>query len=461
MANYRKKREQRKPRNDKRETRVNTSSRAESLKDSDESVTHKNNDASWYAQSAQLLSDTASLSFNDQVGTIMDLGVDHLGGYHSEASPSRSVPGVMAFNVVMTPGLATSGVSAVNIAAKNMFSYVRHANSGMSNYDSSSLMMYVLAMDSIYAIYNDLKRLYGMMTTYSSLNRYMPHAVVAAMGYDFNDFQKHLLDLRAYLNVKCNQINTRAVPDTLSYLIRHSWLFSNVFKDTNVAKSQLYVFRRANYFSYNEFSEPAKLINTVHPNTLLTFADVTTMFDNVLAKVIESQDFAIMSGDIVKAYGDRLFRVSPVTDDYNVIPVYSEEVLQQIHNTTILPTAISMVNGDIRDDVNGLKLEFNPYFNGICPGLSLNKIIDMLSEKTDPANVMVATRLAPAISEEIGGGAVITRFIEVGSECIAGARVYYYTTDGSTAPTLSSFEFTGVMNVGGASPQSSALPSVV
>lgn len=405
------------------------------------------NDPSWYAASAELLRDSASLSYNNAIGVKMDLGINGYLGNPSNCPGLKSSPGIMAFKVVPGPGISKDNSSAVNVAARNIYSFVRHQNSGHANYDSPDLMLYLLAMDEIYAFYNNLKRVYGVMSSYSIKNRYMPAALVTAMGFDYDDLIHHLPELRYYINMLCNKINTLCVPSTMTYMIRHSWLFSNVYADSDDPKAQLYVFRQGGYRTYEEKELPAVLKMNVLPSRI-KYDDIRAAGDNMLSKIIESEDMNIMSGDILKAYGEgNLFRVVPVEDNYSVTPVYNEEVLMQIENMTILPSV--SVNTDISYDVDTNTIIYNPEIHSNSVGWATNRIINMHKSEVTPSDTMVATRLMvqpekEVISEE-NPGECSFYLTGMGSEFVIGARIYYYDETDTNDWELKSLDFQSVI----------------
>lgn len=405
------------------------------------------NDPSWYAASAELLRDSASLSYNNAIGVKMDLGIDNYLGNPSKCPGLKSSPGIMAFNVVPGPGLSLNNSSAVNVAARNIYSFVRHQNSGHANYDSPDLMLYLLAMDEIYAFYNNLKRVYGVMATYSIKNRYMPNALVTAMGFNYDDLIHHLPELRYYINVLCNKINTLCVPSTMTYMIRHSWMFSNVYADSDDPKAQLYVFRQIGYRAYEETNLPAALKWYSLPDKI-TYNDIRAVGDYMLSKIIESEDMNIMSGDILKAYGESsLFRVVPVEDNYRVTPVYNEEVLMQIENMTILPATNPTLDISYVIDTN--TITYNPIFTSTSVGWATNRIINMHKSEVTPSDTMVATRLMvqpdkEVIKEDNPGECVFT-LTGMGSEFVLGAKVYYYDEISADKWELQSLDFQSVI----------------
>lgn len=386
------------------------------------------NDASWYAANPQLLQDAASLSFANATGVQLDVGDQYLG--NPSNCPGRAVaPGVMAIDVALAPGLSKDNSSAVNVASRQIYSYVVHANSRNTSYNAPDQMLYLLAMDEIYAFYNNMRRAYGVMMSYNIRNRYKPQALVTAMGFDFNDLQSNLADFRYFINQTAAKINTLCVPSTMTYMIRHSWMFSNVYMDSDNPKAQMYVFRQDGYRFYDEFSLPSKLAYTRITNPM-KFSDVVFIMNKMLSRIIESEDMNIMSGDILKAYGENnLFRVVGIEANHQLEPVYNPEVLTQIQNATILPQ-LNAEQLNISYVVDTNTITFNPEFNSPAVGWSLNKILNLHVEAPTPADVMVATRLMIACKQEAPGSEDPRSYNftvhGMGSEIAMNARMYFF-----------------------------------
>ena len=109
------------------------------------------NDVSWYSKNPALLESVGKLSFGNPLGATFNLSNDQL--TVDLADDEARVPGIAVINTVPGPGEGHDFTSAANIAARNIYSFVRHANSGHSNYDSVDLMLYLLAMDEAYMHY--------------------------------------------------------------------------------------------------------------------------------------------------------------------------------------------------------------------------------------------------------------------------------------------------------------------
>lgn len=400
------------------------------------------NDPQWYFKDEQVLRDVATFSFNQPLGSKL-----HFYDYRIPSTTvgntiaTSTVPGLLEMRIGLTPGVANDAQDPINLAATNLYSFVRYKNSGAANYDAPDLMMYMLAMDSIYTIWNWEKRIYGFASTYSQRNRYMPVAYMRANGVDFEDIMENLADFRAFLNIKANEIKSFCVPATMTYLVRHSWLFSNIFKDSNTAKAQQYMYTPEWVYTYDETTstsggvlKPIAVLNEYNPETATTmpfnFKALKTLLNNLLENVNYSEDIGIMSGDILKAYGEgNLFTLSNVTEDYKIEPVYSEEVLTQIENAEVVSLGVDdLDNFIITQDPNTNFVKCQPYISANVP--RAGGFINFHWENPTPQQVIVASRLKPALTVVSAVSPYKTNFTSMGSEVAVAAYIHVFAPTG-------------------------------
>lgn len=417
---------------------------------------HSNNDPQWYFKQSQVLQDVASFSFAHPLGSrinytdILKLNnTDSIKMYYS--AWLGTIPGLMSLTIAPTPGVAVDSQSPVNIAATNVYSYVRYKNSGAANYDSPDLMMYLLTMDSLYSCWNWMKRLYGMASVYSQMNKYMPRAWFEANNVDLEDMLMHLADFRAFLNVKANEIASFCVPATMTLHVRHSWLFSNVYKDSDTSKAQQYIFVPAYFYKYEEAASakggqltPQPLLWRDPTDGLpakLKVSDLMSYMNSLVQAANYSEDIGIMSGDILKAYGEsNLFTLSLIDPDYRVDPVFSKEVLSQIENARSYPysqQSFPISGFAIKQDPNTNFITFQPSVdNASSFGAELTgDILNFHWESPTPEDVIVATRFKATYNFTPGSQANKFNWImtSCGSEVMLETRVFFFAADDNPA----------------------------
>lgn len=418
----------------------------------------KFNDASWYIKEGQLAKDVASLSFNNALGVNYRLN-DELSD-NPKLSLNSTVPGVLVLNTVPAFGITYDARSPINVAANNIVGFIRSYNSGAKNYDAPDLMLLLGAMDSVYAFIAHLMRAYGTARVFSHTNRYVGDALLYSMGFNGTDVRQHLADFRAYINMMITKASAICTPSIMSIYRRHFWMYSGVYKDEDIEKSQMYLYRPSTLWTYEEnegagylkANPVATVVSTTGiNNTLWTLAEWEAFGDTMIDKLVTSQDIAVMSGDILKAYGEgNLWKLSLINEDYAVIPVYSEEVLDQIHNTTFCGSQITKGNVATSEtasiDITGLDvtqittgsapyLMFQPQFKSVgAPAYT--RICDLNTENPEPERVMVATRNMVMMKPfAIKDNSTVANVSTCGSDLVLTGSIVSYGTNGSLTST--------------------------
>lgn len=402
------------------------------------------NDPAWYFKDKNILNSVASFSYNSGVGRRVDFAKAFPGSGNTvvkNAATASTISGIMSLDIAPVPGISKDAQDPLNLAAVNVYGYVRYKNSGSKNYDAPDLMLYLMAMDSIYACWNWLKRIYSVASTYSQLNTYQPKGYFAAENVDMDDILSNLADFRGWLNVKANEISAYCVPATMTYNVRHSWLFSNIYKDSDTSKAQEYMYVPSLFYAYDETTSPkgGKLspIPTPGgsfwlPGTPAKLSDLKKILNDMLERLNYSEDIGIMSGDILKAYGESgLFTLSTFDADVKLEPVYNREVLTQIENATIctfnyadLPTFNIVQN----PDTNFLTFAPHTTFDGNFT--TENRFVNFHWDNPSPEDLVVATRLITSLGADLTPGEGVDLPVTTcGSEIVTSAHIVTWAED--------------------------------
>lgn len=382
----------------------------------------KDNDPNWYLVNGQLAKDVANFSFNFATGGKIHLDPDISSGSGLNATNLR-FPGICAIQTGPSIGVTEGLSSPINVAAKDIYSFVRHANSGHANYDTPDLMLYLLAADSVQTFWSYMVRACGVARIYSQTNKYVGDALLTAMGIDADDFRRNIAQFRAYVNQYAIKASVLAVPNTMTYYMRHQWMYQNVYMDEDNAKAQLFMYVPAYVYKYhiNDTTTAGELIpfwvnasqneHGVLSNreTLLTTGMLSSMGNELIDAMLSQEDVGIISGDILKAYGsDKLYRYAQIDENYAIAPVYSEEVLAQFHNTDFTGNYIGALYNDndtvkvITDPdlaltisqvlgIGGGQISCTPYVVA-APHLTYNKFLDFWKGDVQPEDCIVASR---------------------------------------------------------------------
>lgn len=174
----------------------------------------KINDPDWYVKEPQLVKDVGSISFNNALGARYFLNPDSVGTDFNPGSKdiTASIPGIMTIQTGPAVNPSNSPYSALNLATKDLFKRVRRMNAGSTNYDSPDLMLYVLALDSIYSAIFFLQRILGCANVYSQVNRFVGDAFIQAQGVEPSLVRNNLAAYRARLNMLITKVSSFAAP---------------------------------------------------------------------------------------------------------------------------------------------------------------------------------------------------------------------------------------------------------
>lgn len=116
-----------------------------------------------------MVNDVASLSYFTPIGTTASLPWAGVTQKYQGAIPTVATISFVT-TIGLNDGVQINEATPINIAASNIYSYVRYTNSGARNYDKPDLMMYLLASDSLYTYVGSLIKIYSAAMTYSSMN---------------------------------------------------------------------------------------------------------------------------------------------------------------------------------------------------------------------------------------------------------------------------------------------------
>lgn len=420
----------------------------------------RDNDPAWYSLNPQLLKDAASFPYAWPLGNRLNVGK------YGENINYGSLPGILVMNWIPTIGYSTDGTSPVNVASINTYTKVRHDNSGHANYDHADYMIYLLAMDSVYAFHSWMRRVYGCMLTYSNTNRYYPRAIVKAMGVDFDVLQAQLADFRQYINTYAIKASALAVPAKMSYMTKHYWMSEGLYYDSQQDKPQTYLFNPLGFYRfklndgdiphgtlefYPMFPAAAGRFTAGEDNVAAgmmpgcsykagwNLSDIMEYGDALLAPIISDEDFGIMSGDTLKSFGIGGCYTLPVTEEtYTVLPSYSSEVLDQIQNATfigmpkrdslVISQDISIGAGWITSDPKFIHPWVKSVAENELPGQNaflVNRFVTFEHGDIKPENTMEATRWTNISVEVTSEDTREYRVPTMGSEVMCVGNVGY------------------------------------
>lgn len=404
----------------------------------------KDNDPKWYMNLDPIAKDYASLPMSQVLGLAAPDVTRGIGTQYDNSKRFTS-PGIMSIYFRPTIGMNNAGATApVNIAAQELYTLTRRANSGAKNYDKTDLMMVILAMDSAYMLYEDMLRAYRVASTFTSVNRYYPNAVLNALGYQ-TSISNNLAQFRGLLDVFAYKLASVNIPDQLDLIKRHSWMCSNIYLDNDSNKAQSYAFVPRFIYRWTEGTDaepthltPIALHDSTETASFLSIQQCMNMIDNIMNPILGSEDVGTITGDLMKAFGESgMIKIRPVEDYAALVPVYSAEVLMQIRNMFSSPNIITSAPGAtgnieqvLSDTVKGPYLRQNINVNVQKDGgrrVNTRPILNFIDEDASPENVLVATRLMSLCDAPGSGGA--TTLSIYGTEVVESMFLWTFNPD--------------------------------
>jgi hypothetical protein len=283
-----------------------------------------------------LLETAANVSFPVTAGYPIRLGNHSHSFVDTTGLAPLRIPGIMRFGYIPTFGDLKNWVSPANVWLRDWYTFVRHANSGHSNYNAPDLGFYGLAYRSCEDYLYWMHRVYGVaMGSYVPANAYTPGDLVRACGADYDDIIVNMAQLRFYIASYAARLKQLKVP-AFKFFTQGKELLSNIYADTDNGKASFYVFD-PDAFWYFDLADTPELtaMRLLHKPEMMTFEQIREMGETILNALLNNEDFNIMSGDIMKAYSDYA-AVTVIDEDFTVVPVYDRDVLWAIHNANYL-----------------------------------------------------------------------------------------------------------------------------
>nr|UVJ88920.1 putative capsid protein [Picobirnavirus sp.] len=304
------------------------------------------NDVAWYARDPRLVLDAARIPWNKPFGSMIDVDTYNTNITSKlsidSGATKMSVPGICTVHLKPSFGSNTVQTDPLNVCANALYTHVRVAASGRKNYDPSDLMMYVASFADIYSFLVWCERMYYAAYMYSQRNYYYGKRMLEAEGVNPQQIVTNLANFRYWINSIINRISSYALPGDITVFQRRVFLYSNWYIEnaSGNMKDQLYQFTPDGFyrFDFNSNNGAGKLAYTpINRSNLYnnTIAYLSNYFDTLMQNVTGDEDFGLMSGDIIKAYGTNLIRLNQINEEGELLPVYDPYVLSQFKNAAI------------------------------------------------------------------------------------------------------------------------------
>lgn len=276
-----------------------------------------------------------------------------------------NLPAPLGDNSLTLPNIVIFGISLISPCTANssderntnmiqlsndLYARIRQDNAGAKNYDPPALTRLIFAMAGVFQRINFLQRIYGLINHTSVYNRAFPQMLFRAMHLDYESFRDDQVNFAGRLDtiiVRAKDI--RLVAD-VPILERIGMMYANYYIDTSDLRDTLYIpcpgkngFLDMDATENLIFSDgPQNLsvgVNQAYTDAddkLVTADDLLKDTEQYLNKVLTSQDFGIMQGDIVHAFpGASLTTLNALPDKLDLPPIDDKAMLLQYHNADV------------------------------------------------------------------------------------------------------------------------------
>lgn len=350
------------------------------------------NDWTFYAINEQIAKDLGNFPYNKMSG----VGA----AFRADMRPPAAAPfstyerdvyagAILALGIVDTPGYAAQKTDGINMAATQLYTSIRRANSGARNYEAADVMMYILAMRDVYCEIIECKRAIALVQTFAYENRYLPDSILTALNVDPVDLRANIAQYRGQLNVLISKVNALAVPKYFKAFQRGAYIHGNVFLDSSSIRGQFYGFYKTGTYLWTPVTSEtgSSLTYTtygfVNTNPVKMSARLSRITQCIDALFLDT-DINTMSGDILKAFGggDNLFLLGYITDMDVLAPLYDEDILAQIENC-VSYGSIGQLNALNIEQSNQL-ISFKPYYDSITASIPILRSRYFNSHKDEP-----------------------------------------------------------------------------
>ena len=306
-----------------------------------------NNDPSWYFGDKQLMDQTVNFSFNQIQGWPIQLG--KYTGFN---------PGIMRIEVSgsigdSTPwgvGIGYTRTEGINWAAKKTYAQLSASTGRTASYTPADITMMVLALGDVLKLVSYIRRIFGLMYTYSNRNALYPQSLVQSMvdpngttanGYEWKIDIADIANLRTRFNIIINAFNRVPIISNIPYIHKCATMFDKVYLDDPSPMAQTIYLAPNRLWKLNEIDDQSgSFLESVPPSNAgqRGLDQYIAQLEKMVNVLLDSTTLQVVYADIINLAnkgGVQLYTIPTCSEDYVVVPEYNAQFLQLVHNLTI------------------------------------------------------------------------------------------------------------------------------
>lgn len=291
-----------------------------------------------------------------------------------KASTILKSPVLGAHYLNPSPGFSKGPSSAINMAAKKIYSKMASSNAKTANYAPQDVATLILAIGEIISITTHLTRAYGLGNYYNKLNRRIPKVFLEAIGYSDSvaSWAKMMPEFRNRLNRVITISNAITFPGNIPYFKKCAYIYQHIYADKQISMSPFHMFIPYSTWILDETSyDQGSVLRTAQLGGKAPF-EVLDLLESMIDALLSSSTYNYIYADVLNlssrgVLGGDLLTFATVPIDFTTDPLYSDQFNWQIKNATIFGAP----NGD--EYIAGSATPYNDVF----PDVNTNTIVYM------------------------------------------------------------------------------------
>lgn len=382
-------------------------------------------------------------------------GVDYVGVINQGDSAtqmvlnpvSRNFPSVMVAGLIPALGNTTTVPTRLDMpwmtTAEQKIAYLQSKISGSLPFHAADLVCYWFAAADIFAEIANAERALKIARTWMTYeNVSYPKQLCAAMGWDFDSIMGNVRIFEGQIQEIINLANTLLLPKDLALVERWYFLYSHVFKDSNLPTAKLYAYRKDGYYTFEEqlydtgtalkFHE-APCCRNGYPNlTAAAFWTPTRWFDvmmNSISKLLPGRSTAVVDimAKLLRAYDVSTFFAYPNVSTEGLVPKFDPEALTAFANLNITGAVQYLVNEgwqdhfDLKQTVDTLVLTYASTVFHAGLYVPVTNILRAWEAKPSTGSLFEMTRL---VCCDDGGSAGTSGYMYTGTEIVNSVEIW-------------------------------------
>lgn len=323
--------------------------------------------------------------------------------------------GIIVFNTITGPG--PSGFnSKLDELVRLQYTELYSQQTAATQIAGADLEMYELALDEAFSLYSEWKRVFGLLLSYSPVNKYTPRVIVEALGYDFDELYKNKTKFENILDNFANSLRAYFVPTGNDLYAFHEEQFGRLYADSKSTRAKMYAFRKSIYRVWKDTtSEEGSMLQTHAYNNggqLIGLSYIEAVSKEIFQNMSQSESFNFISALLGKVLGNNRYVLPKLDPNYETVAVLDERKLAQIHNMMMI-NELNFSNAqdtlDITQSVGANSIIYQPSAT-ISPGdrpldnsymyniYNGNYVLDTKEEQPSETEVVHMTVYVPTVS---------------------------------------------------------------